>query len=95
MYEWRRTEGFGFVRVSSDFMKGRWRFNFPLLFSGVANVCEWYDDAAQCFRIAVSAENRRWGKLFGYEGSFQCEWLQMKPSGVPAVDFAPARRGEG
>ena len=83
----------GGIRIRSGeqrFYEGPVGFKFPLLFSGVADVCEWYDDAAQCFRITVSAENHRWGKLFGYEGSFQCEWLQVKPSEVPS-EILPRR----
>lgn len=55
------------------FYEGSLRFRFPLFFSGVADVCEWFDDGAQCFRIEVSVSNPRWGKLFGYRGSFQSE----------------------
>jgi len=83
----------GGLRIRSGeqrFYEGPVGFRFPLLFSGGADVCEWYDDAAQCFRISVSAENRRWGKLFGYEGSFQCEWQQVKPGEVPA-EILPRR----
>jgi hypothetical protein len=45
----------------------------------VADVCEWYDDSAECFRIRVIVSNRRWGKLFGYTGSFQCERVNPLP----------------
>ena len=76
----------GGLRIRSGeqrFYEGRVGFQFPLVLSGVAEVCEWFDERAHCFRISVSAENRRWGKLFGYEGSFQCEWLEVEPGGVP------------
>ena len=56
------------------FHEGPVSFRFPMFFSGVADVCEWYDDAAGCFRISVSASNARWGPLFGYQGSFEVEW---------------------
>ena len=46
------------------FYEGAIAFRFPLFFSGVAEVCEWFDDAQQCFRIQVSASNRTWGDLF-------------------------------
>jgi len=65
------------------FYEGPVAFRFPMLFSGVADVCEWYDDAAECFRISVSAENRTWGKLFGYTGRFQVEWKQVEAGFVP------------
>ncbi len=50
-------------------------FRFPLLFSGVAEVCEWYDDSIKRFRIEVAITNRVWGRLFGYCGSFEVEWV--------------------
>lgn len=65
------------------FYEGPVAFPFPLLFSGVAEVCEWYDDVEQCFRIEVSASNRTWGKLFGYSGRFQVEWLATEPNATP------------
>jgi hypothetical protein len=72
------------------FYEGPVAFPFPLLFSGVADVCEWYDDAQQCFRIEVSASNRTWGKLFGYSGRFQVEWKAVKPNEVPP-EILPVR----
>jgi len=65
------------------FYEGPVAFPFPLFFSGVADVCEWYDDQEQCFRIEVSAANRTWGKLFGYSGRFQVEWRSVTPDSVP------------
>lgn len=58
------------------FYEGPVAFRFPMALSGYAEVCEWYDDAAGCFRIEVVVTNRRWGRLFGYTGSFQVEWQQ-------------------
>ena len=59
-------------------------FRFPMLFSGVADVCEWFDDSAGKFRIDVHVSNRRWGPLFGYSGSFDVEWIPMAPGTVPS-----------
>ncbi len=59
-------------------------FDFPMLFSGIAEVREWYDEAAHCFRIVVDVRNRVWGPLFGYRGSFQVDWLSVVPGDVPA-----------
>jgi len=56
------------------FYEGPLGFPFPMLFSGVANVCEWYDESDGCFRIEVDVQNRRWGPLFGYKGRFQVAW---------------------
>jgi hypothetical protein len=65
------------------FYEGPLGFRFPMLFSGVAEVCEWYDEQAQCFRISVHVENRAWGRLFGYSGRFQVEWIPVQPGSIP------------
>jgi hypothetical protein len=65
-------------------------FRFPPFFSGVADVCEWYDDAEGCFRIDVKASNRRWGPLFGYEGRFQVDW-ETVPAGFVPAEVLPKR----
>lgn len=66
------------------FYEGPIAFRFPLFFSGIADVCEWYDDAIEKFRIEVCVTNRYWGPLFGYRGTFDVEWKQVKPEDVPA-----------
>jgi hypothetical protein len=76
----------GGMRIRSGeqrFYEGPVAFTFPLLFSGVATVCEWYDDAPSQFRIEVSVHNRRWGPLFGYRGSFDVEWRPAPPGSTP------------
>jgi hypothetical protein len=70
------------------FYEGPVGFRFPMLFSGRAEVCEWYDDEQQCFRIEVVVGNRWWGKLFGYTGSFQVEWQQTL---LPPAEARPRR----
>jgi hypothetical protein len=74
------------------FYEGAIAFRFPMFFSGIADVCEWYDEQSKHFRIDVSVRNRFWGKLFGYNGSFEVEWLPMTPSQIPA--HAKPRRDE-
>ncbi|MEX1018956.1 MAG: DUF4166 domain-containing protein, partial [Litorilinea sp.] len=64
------------------FYEGPLGFRFPMLFSGYADVCEWYDDATQLFQIEVIVRNRAWGKLFGYRGSFAVNYI--------AVDCVPS-----
>ncbi len=66
------------------FYEGLVGFRFPLALSGIAEVCETYDDTAQCFRISVHVKNRRWGPLFGYSGHFQADWQTLAPNTVPA-----------
>jgi hypothetical protein len=65
-------------------------FRFPLMFSGVADVCEWYDDAEQRFKIKVEVKNTAWGRLFGYSGSFDVQWLAMNFDQIP-LDAKPKR----
>jgi hypothetical protein len=87
-----KVDANGGVRLRSGaqrFYEGPVGFSFPMLFSGVADVCEWYDDESQCFRIEVSVSNRAWGPLFGYRGQFQVEWIPVA-SGVPEL-YLPYR----
>jgi len=65
------------------FYEGVVAFSFPMLFSGIADVREWYDDAAECFRITVDVSNRVWGPLFGYRGSFRVEWRPIAAGSAP------------
>ena len=60
---------------------------FPLLFSGVADVREWYDDAAGKFFIDVRVRNKAWGPLFGYNGSFDVTWPSVDPAAVPETAY--------
>jgi hypothetical protein len=72
------------------FYEGFIGFRFPLMFSGVAEVCESYDDAIDKFRIEVRVTNRLWGPLFGYRGTFSVVWKDVKPGEIPA-DVRPVR----
>ena len=77
----------GGLRLKSGaqrFYEGPIAFSFPMLFSGVADVCEWFDDTTQCFRIEVVVQNRTWGRLFGYKGRFQVDWRPLGTD-VPAT----------
>ncbi|HET8905411.1 MAG TPA: DUF4166 domain-containing protein [Ktedonobacterales bacterium] len=66
------------------FYEGVVGFSFPLLFSGIADVCEWYDDRDRRFYIDVNVHNRVWGPLFGYTGAFGVEWRTVEPGVIPA-----------
>ncbi len=72
------------------FYEGPVGFRFPLLFSGVAEVCEWFDETSGRFHIDVHVRNDVWGPLFGYTGSFTCEWRAAAPDSVPPT-FRPVR----
>lgn len=69
---------------SQRFYEGPIAFRFPMLFSGIAEVREWYDDDMKCFRIHVDVRNRVWGKLFGYSGTFNVEWKRLESGNTPA-----------
>ena len=66
------------------FYEGPVAFSFPLFFSGIADVREWYDDEAGRYRIEVAVHNRTWGPLFGYWGAFDVEWRPVGADQVPA-----------
>ncbi|MEZ0325953.1 MAG: DUF4166 domain-containing protein, partial [Fimbriimonas sp.] len=81
----------GGIRLRSGeqrFYEGPVAFTFPLALSGVAEVCEWFDDAQDCYGIEVNISNRRLGPLFGYRGTFQNEVIQVTE---PDPDVLPRR----
>lgn len=76
----------GALILTSDaqrFYEGPVAFRFPMLFSGRARLRESFDERTQTFRVDLEVHNHRFGFLFGYNGSFTCEW-------IPATD-APER----
>ncbi|GAA1494447.1 DUF4166 domain-containing protein [Curtobacterium herbarum] len=76
----------GGLVLTSDaqrFHEGPLSFRFPMLFSGRAILREWWSDDDRSFHVDLEVHNRLFGFLFGYRGSFTCEW-------VPATD-APER----
>jgi hypothetical protein len=70
------------------FYEGLIGFSFPLLFSGIADVCEWYDDHREKFGIEVNVYNRVWGPLFGYRGTFDVTWVEVQ---IAPATVQPAR----
>jgi len=68
---------------SQRFYEGRLGFRFPMLFSGEARVCEWYDQESRRFRIDVAVSNALWGRLFGYRGWFTVEWKACAAGDLP------------
>jgi len=72
------------------FREGRVDVRVPELIGGDAVVRESYDDSAGCFRIEVSVSNRRFGPLFGYEGSFAAQYSEVTECGV-RTDLRPVR----
>lgn len=76
----------GGLVLTSDaqrFYEGPIAFRFPMLFSGRATLHEYWSDEDESFHVDLEVRSALFGFLFGYRGSFTCEW-------VPATD-APAR----
>lgn len=65
------------------FHEGFISFTFPMLFSGRAEVREWFDEQTGLHNISVDVRNPRFGKLFGYRGTFEVEYRNV-PEGPPA-----------
>ncbi|MGZ9585716.1 DUF4166 domain-containing protein [Paenibacillus marinisediminis] len=66
------------------FYEGWVGFKFPMLFSGYAEVCEWYDESIERFRINVQVANPVFGRLFGYAGTFDVVYEQVNSGDIPA-----------
>lgn len=72
---WVDREGGLCIRSGAQrFYEGIIGFSWPMLFSGIAEVREWFDESVGRFRISVEVGNRVWGRLFGYRGTFDVEW---------------------
>ncbi len=69
------------------------QFRFPTLLTGVADVCEWYDDESEKFKISVEVTNPLLGKVFEYQGSFQVEFIKISHATIPRYVF-PLREEE-
>jgi hypothetical protein len=69
------TRGMRLRSGEQRFYEGKLAFRFPMFFSGIADVLEWYDDDLGRYRISVEINNHYWGPLFGYEGEFDVNWI--------------------
>jgi len=72
------------------FYEGWVGFKFPMVFSGYADVLEWYDEKNGKYRIDVKVSNPTFGDLFGYSGAFDVEYLHVEPEQIPK-DVKPVR----
>lgn len=69
----------GALRLTSGeqrFYEGPIAFRFPMLFSGRAHLTERFDDERDCFVIDLEVRNDILGFLFGYRGTFTCEFVE-------------------
>ncbi|MEU6327515.1 DUF4166 domain-containing protein [Streptomyces sp. NPDC047049] len=81
------VDGSGALIIRSGehrFREGPVDVRVPDLIGGDAVVRESYDEAAGRFGIQVRVGNRRFGPLFGYEGSFTAEFVNATERGVRA-----------
>lgn len=76
----------GGIRIQSReqrFYEGLLQFRFPRCLTGTADVCEWYEDRNQKYRISVEVINPILGPVFRYKGSFQARPICMSGQAVP------------
>jgi hypothetical protein len=59
-------------------------FRWPAWLTGIARVCESFDESIEKFRITVDVRHRGLGQLFGYEGTFTATWIDA-PAAPPEV----------
>ncbi|MFG2942422.1 DUF4166 domain-containing protein [Streptomyces sp. NPDC048282] len=64
------------------FREGPVDVRVPELVGATAEVRESYDDRAGRFRIRVRVVNRYFGPLFGYQGSFEASYTDLRGCGV-------------
>ncbi|MEV7392352.1 DUF4166 domain-containing protein [Streptomyces sp. NPDC091215] len=66
------------------FREGPVDVRVPELVGATAEVRESYDDRTGRFRIQVRVANRHFGPLFGYQGSFEASYTDIRGRGVRA-----------
>lgn len=76
------------------FYEGPIGFTFPMALSGYAELHEGYNDDAGRFTIDVVVRNRVVGPLFGYRGSFTCEYPSTPGGAPPSVKPVREERRE-
>ncbi|MEO7446889.1 MAG: DUF4166 domain-containing protein [Humibacillus sp.] len=72
-----RVDDRGALHLTSGeqrFHEGRVSFRFPAILTGRAELVESFDEQSGLFTIDVAVRNARFGHLFGYRGTFTCEW---------------------
>ncbi|MDI6105623.1 DUF4166 domain-containing protein [Actinoplanes sp. NEAU-A12] len=74
----------GGLHIRSGCQRFRSGITCPRSLSGDARLHEWYDDATDRFRIEVNVENRLFGPIFGYSGSFTAQYFDHNAP-VPAA----------
>ncbi len=84
--------GLSYAQVHNASTKDSLGFPFPMLFSGVADVCECYDDAERQFKIKVNVTNKVMGTPFRIQGPFSCRLAtQSDQRKFQPADILPIR----
>lgn len=65
-------------------------FKFPRLFSGNAEVREWWNEEQDRYEISVRVTNKVFGDLFGYRGHFNLREFSCTRDEIP-LDVMPIR----
>jgi len=72
------------------FYEGVVGFRFPAALTGVADVCEWFDDEERLFKITVEVTNPLLGPVFRYRGRFLAEFAAAERDRIP-LEALPLR----
>lgn len=72
------------------FYEGLLQFRFPGKLTGIADVCEWYDETERQYQIQVEVKNPLFGRVFYYRGSFQVRYVPMTQDQIP-ISALPLR----
>jgi hypothetical protein len=54
-----------------------------MFMSGIAEVCEWFDEINGKFKIQVHVSNKWVGRLFTYEGSLDVQYITVNDNDIP------------
>jgi hypothetical protein len=84
---WLSAEPDGSLLIRSGehrFREGMFDLRVPELLGGEAEVRESFDDVTGRFRVRVAVTSRRFGPLFGYEGTFRAHYVDARRHGVRA-----------
>ncbi|WP_405078758.1 DUF4166 domain-containing protein [Paenibacillus chitinolyticus] len=76
----------GGIRIRSGdqrFYEGWLQFPFPAGLTGTAEVCEWFDDAEDAYKISVNVSNPVFGPVFGYRGTFRAQLVPCRVTDIP------------
>lgn len=77
---------------SQRFYEGPIAFRFPMLFSGRAHLTERFDDERGCYVIDLEVRNDVLGFLFGYRGTFTCDFVDGQDMPETVKPYREERR---